>query len=228
LSLTGRKRGIKMKDLIIIGAGGFAREVAWLVEDINQEKHRWNLIGYVDEDPAKQDLILNNVPVLGSFDRLKGAARKATAVCAVGNPRSKYKLIHKGDEVGLNYVNLIHPNVRISQYVKMGHGNIICAGNILTVNIKLGNHVILNLDCTVGHDAIIGDYSTILPSVNISGNSIIKEGCFIGTNSAVIEGVSVGEWSIIGAGAVLTKDIPARCTAVGVPAKAIKFHQGEE
>ena len=123
---------------------------------------------------------------------------------------------------------MIHPNVRISQYVKMGHGNIICAGNILTVNIKLGNHVILNLDCTVGHDAIIGDYSTILPSVNISGNSIIKEGCFIGTNSAVIEGVSVGEWSIIGAGAVLTKDIPARCTAVGVPAKAIKFHQGEE
>ena len=98
-------------------------------------------------------------------DKLKGAARKATAVCAVGNPRSKYKLILKGDEVGLNYVNLIHPNVRISQYVKMGHGNIICAGNILTVNIKLGNHVILNLDCTVGHDAIIGDYSTILPSV---------------------------------------------------------------
>lgn len=214
-----------MKDLIIIGAGGFAREVGWLVEDINQEKPCWNLIGYVDEDPDKQNLILNNVPVLGSFNRLKGAARKAAAVCAVGNPLSKYKLILKGNEVGLKYVNLIYPNVRISRYVEMGMGNIICAGNILTVNITLGNHVILNLDCTVGHDAIIGNYCTILPSVNLSGNSTLKEGCLMGTNSAVIEGVSVGEWSIIGAGAVLTKDIPPHCTAVGVPAKAIKFHQ---
>ncbi len=163
-----------MKDLIIIGAGGFAREVAWLVEDINQEKPIWNLIGYVDEDPDKENLILNDVPVLGSFNKLKGAARKAAAVCAVGNPLAKCKLIQKGNEVGLEYVNLIHPNVIISRHVKMGRGNIICAGNILTVNITIGNHVILNLDCTIGHDAIIGNYCTILPSVNISGNTLIE------------------------------------------------------
>lgn len=214
-----------MKDLVIIGAGGFAREVAWLVEDLNVEKRCWNLIGYVDEDPEKQDLVLNNVPVLGSFANLGGAARKAAAVCAIGTPQFKHKMVLKGNEVGFEYVNLIHPNVRISRYVEMGVGNIICAGNILTVNINLGNHVILNLDCTVGHDAIIGNYCTILPSVNLSGNSTLKEGCLMGTNSAVIEGVNVGEWSIIGAGAVLTKDIPPHCTAVGVPAKAIKFRQ---
>ncbi len=211
--------------MIIIGAGGFAREVAWLVEDINREKACWNLVGFIDEDPDKHGLILNELPVLGSFNELKGSARKAAAICAVANPLSKYKLVSLGKEAGLEYVNLIHPDVRISQYIKMGRGNIICAGSILTVNICLGDHIILNLDCTVGHDTVIGSYCTILPSVNLSGGLALGEGCLIGTNSAIIEGVSVGEWSIIGAGAVLTKDIPAHCTAVGAPAKPIKFHQ---
>lgn len=213
-----------IKDLIIIGAGGFAREVAWLVEDINREKTCWNLIGFVDEDPDKHGLLLNDLPVLGSFSKIKGAVRKAAAICAVGNPISRHKLILMGENVGFKYVNLIHPDVRISQYVEMGCGNIICAGNILTVNISLGDHIILNLDCTVGHDTIIGSYCTILPSVNLSGNSTLGDGCLIGTNSAVIEGVSVGEWSIVGAGSVIIKDLPDHCTAVGVPAKAIKFH----
>lgn len=214
-----------MKDLLIIGAGGFAREVGWLVEEINQEKPLWNLIGYVDEDPQKKGMPLNDLPVLGSFNSLSGASVKAAAICAVGDPRSKYSLALKGKEVGLKYINLIHPNVRMSKYVNMGIGNIVCAGNILTVNIGLGNHITINLDCTIGHDVSIGNYCTILPSVNLSGNSTLKDGCLLGTNSAVIEGISVGEWSIIGAGAVLNKDIPAHCTAVGVPAKVIKFHQ---
>ncbi len=213
-----------MKDLVIIGAGGFGREVAWLIEEINRDKPCWNPIGYVDEDPYKRDLDLNGIPVLGSFDELSGAVMKAAAICAVGNPFSKYNLVRRGSELGFEYVNLVHPNVRMSRYVKMGAGNIICAGNILTVNITIGNHVILNLDCTVGHDAIIKDHCTVLPSVNLSGNTMLSEGCLMGTNSAAIEGISVGEWSIVGAGAMLTKDVPAHCTAVGVPAKVIKYH----
>lgn len=214
-----------MKDLVILGAGGFAREVAWLVEEINNDKPSWNLIGFIDEDLTKRDHVINNVPVLGDFGRLGGASGKVAAICAVGNPRSKRELVLKGNEAGLEYVNLVHPDVRMSRYVRMGVGNVICAGNIVTVNIDLGNHVILNLDCTVGHDVVIGDYCTVLPSVNLSGGSFLGEGCLIGTNAAVIEGVTIGEWSIIGAGAVLTKDIPSYCTAVGVPATAIKFHQ---
>jgi sugar O-acyltransferase (sialic acid O-acetyltransferase NeuD family) len=105
--------------------------------------------------------------------------------------------------------------------VELGCGNIICAGTIITVNIKIGNHVIINLDCTVGHDTVINDYVTCAPSVNISGQVEIEEGCDIGTNAAIIQGKKIGKWSIIGAGAVVSRDIPPGCTAVGVPAKPL-------
>jgi acetyltransferase-like isoleucine patch superfamily enzyme len=85
--------------------------------------------------------------------------------------------------------------------------------------------VIVNLDCTIGHDAIIGDYSTILPSVNISGFVKIEESVSVGTGSAIIQGVNIGKNTVIGAGSVVTKDLPPNCTAVGVPTKPIKFNK---
>ncbi len=107
----------------------------------------------------------------------------------------------------------------------MGEGTIITAGNILTVDIKIGKHVMVNLDCTIGHDTVIEDFCSIMPSANISGNVKLEEGAYIGTGTQIINKIVIGKYSIIGAGAVVIRDIPARCTAVGVPAKPIKFHE---
>ena len=215
-----------MQKLVIIGAGGFAREVAWLVDDINADKNTWELLGFIDEDDAKYGVFYNNYPVLGDFDFLhkKDLKEPVYCVCAVGNPKNKRILVKKAEEWGYRFANLIHPSVKISKHVKIGVGNIICVGNVITVNVFIHNHVIINLNCTVGHDVIIDNYSTILPAVNISGNVRFGMGCNIGTNASIIQGVTVGEWSIIGAGATVTSDIPPNCTAVGVPAKPIKFH----
>ncbi|MFY9446108.1 MAG: acetyltransferase [Dethiobacteria bacterium] len=213
--------------LVIIGAGGFAREVAWLIEDINKDKKQLDLIGFIDENEANHGKVLNGYPVLGGFDYLANTRinEQLYAVCAVGNPVSKKKLVQKATEYGLKFTNLIHPSINISKSVELGTGNIICAGNILTVNISIGSHVIVNLNCTVGHDVICHDYTTILPGASVSGNVVINNGCDIGTNASIIQGITIGEWSIIGAGAVVVRDIPPHCTAVGVPAKPIKFHK---
>jgi sugar O-acyltransferase (sialic acid O-acetyltransferase NeuD family) len=136
----------------------------------------------------------------------------------------KKKVMEKIKDSKNNYPILIHPNVICSNKVKIGEGSIICAGNIITVNIEIGKHVIINLDCTIGHDAILGDYTTVLPSVNISGFVKTEECVSIGTGSAITQGVIIGKNSVIGAGAVVVKDLPANCTAVGIPAKPIKFH----
>lgn len=217
---------ILLKKLAIIGAGGFAREVAWLVQDINNVKKEWDLVGFIDENPDNHGKVLNGVPVLGDFDFFynHNFNEPIYAVCAVGNPRSKVRLIKKAGEWGFRFANLIHPSVKMSQYVEMGVGNIICAGNIITANVSIGNHIGINPGCGIGHDVVISDYSTILWNVNFSGNVRVGTGCEIGTKTVVIQGITIGEWSTIGAGAVVVRDIPPYCTAVGVPAKPIKFH----
>lgn len=212
-----------MKDIVIVGAGGFGREVAWLIEDINKEEETWNLLGYIDDNTANHGAVLNNVKVLGGFDWLQNNKnRNIYFVCAVGNPTTKELLVQRCMELGGKPATLIHPSVIKSQYNTIGEGTIICAGTIITVNVDIGNHVIVNLDCTIGHDAVIKDYCTILPSVNVSGNTVIDRLSEIGTGTQIIQGVKIGEQTTVGAGAAVVRDLPGKCTAVGIPAKVIK------
>lgn len=211
-----------MKDIVIIGAGGFGREVVWLIEDINKVNKEWNLLGFVDDNESIQGKDVNGYKVVGNIEWLK--TQEIYVVNAIGDPIIKKKVQGKLDGSKNYYPVLMHPSVISSDKVKIGEGSIICAGNIITVDIEIGKHVIINLDCTIGHDAKIDDYSTILPSVNVSGNVHIEQCVSVGTGSAVIQGVKIGENTIVGAGAVVVKDLPANCTAVGSPAKPIKYH----
>jgi len=211
-----------MKDIVIIGAGGFGREVAWLIEDINKANQEWNIIGFVDDNDSIQGKEINGYKVVGNVDWL--AQQELYVVNAIGDPITKMKVMKKLEKSKNIYPVLIHPSVICSDRIEIGEGTIICAGNILTVNIKIGKHVIINLDCMIGHDVILGDYTTVLSSANVSGAVNIGKCVSIGTGSAIIQGLNIGDNTIIGAGAVVVTDLPPNCTAVGVPAKPIKFH----
>jgi sugar O-acyltransferase (sialic acid O-acetyltransferase NeuD family) len=122
----------------------------------------------------------------------------------------------------LEFPTLLHPLAWIGNRISIAMGTVVCAGSMLTTDLRLGAHTIVNLDCTIGHDCEIADFVTFAPSVNVSGAVTILEGCDIGTGACLIQGIRVGEWSVLGAGAVATQDVPANVTAVGVPAKVIK------
>ena len=215
-----------MKDLIVLGASGFAKEVAWLVERINSCSKQWNLLGFIDEDKSTAGRVIGGYRVLGTSEVAKEYP-KAQYICAIGSSQIRQKAISKILTYlpEAQFATLIDPSVMISKRVKVGGGSIICAGTIITVDIDIGDHVIVNLDCTIGHDAIIKDYVTIYPSVNISGNTLIENGVELGTGTQIIQGKKIGEGTIVGAGAVVVKDLPAHCTAVGAPAKPIKFFE---
>lgn len=209
-----------MKDLIIIGASGFGREVAWLAERINAVEPTWNFLGFLDDNPGMAGKIVDDYPVLGGCDKAVDYPN-AYFVCAIGSSKIRKDVIGKLGAV--HYATLIDPSVLISDRVAVGEGTIICAENIITVDITIGNHVIINLDCTIGHDAVLYDFVTLYLSVNVSGITKIGECSEVGTGAQIIQMKKIGSNSIVGAGAVVVKDIPDKCTAVGSPAKPIKF-----
>lgn len=213
-----------MKPLYIIGAGGFGREVAWLVERINQVEPTWEIVGFIDDNPVAQGTVVGGYPVVGGVDYLGTLDTTVWVVCAIGSAKVRKAVIDKASSYqNISFATVIDPSVIMSNRVEIGEGSIICAGNIVTVDITLGNHCIVNLDCTIGHDAVLGNYVTVYPSVNISGMTTIGECAELGTGMQIIQGKKIGESAILGAGAVVVKDIPPRCVAVGSPAKPIKF-----
>jgi sugar O-acyltransferase (sialic acid O-acetyltransferase NeuD family) len=215
-------------DIVILGAGGFARETYWVFLEDNAEKKKWNVLGFVDDNPNLHGTEQCNIPVLGGFDWLEqNSAKNFEVICGVGNPRSRKAIASYATDLGLNFCILVHPNARISRWVELGAGAIITAGTILTTQIKIGPHTIVNLDTTIGHDTLIGAYCNINPGCHISGCVKIGDGVYFGTGAVIVHGKSVGDWSVIGAGAAVGIDIPSHVTAVGVPCRVVKNHQLE-
>jgi sugar O-acyltransferase (sialic acid O-acetyltransferase NeuD family) len=222
-----------MVEIVILGAGGLAREVLDVINERNQHQPypdaKMEVLGFIDENPVSHGKILNGHPVLGDFSWFsKADTSTIKAICGIGNNEARKEVTKKAEKLGIEFVNVIHPNVQMGHDVKLGKGVVICAGVILTCNIKIGNHVYINLDCTVGHDSILEDYVNLAPSVNVSGNCKLLEGAHIFTNAAIIPPVTVGKWVTVGAGAVVLKDVPDYSVAVGVPAKVIKSRKLEK
>ncbi len=212
------------KKIAIYGAGGFAREVLQAIKDIN--KHHgadiWDPLGYlVDKEYITSDLI-NGLPILGSSDWLHENS-DVFIIVALGSPALRRRVSEDIKAISNNsFAKIIHPRAWIGDDVEIEEGSVICAGALITTNIHIGEHVHVNIGSTIGHDAHLDAYVTLNPSVNISGNVRVGTGCEIGTGSVVIPHANIAEWSIIGAGSVVTKVLPPNITAVGSPAKIIK------
>ena len=220
-----------MKNIVIVGAGGFGREVQWLIERINEKQNiecgepLWNIIGYID-DGVEAGTEVNGHMVLGSCDYLLKQNAPLAVACAIGASKTRKKVIDKiRDNQHLSFPNLIDPSVQMSDRIEFGVGNLVCAGNILTVNIKIENFCIINLDCTVGHDDVLSSFVTVYPSVNISGCVNVGECAELGTGTQIIQGKCIGTGTIVGVGSGVVRDLAAACTAVGAIGKIIIIHE---
>lgn len=215
------------KDIVIIGTGGFAKEVLWLIEENNKLSNEWNIIGFIDKSYGFESNSIHGYNIIGNDEWLLKYKKPINVVCGIGNSSIRKQIVKRLESNNnIIFPNIISKDVLISNSVTRGRGCIICAGSILTVDIHLGDFVTINLDCTVGHDAVLKDYVTLYPSVNISGNVVVKAKTEIGTGTQIIQGLTIGEETIIGAGAVVIRDVPDYCTAVGNPAKVIKQKEG--
>jgi sugar O-acyltransferase (sialic acid O-acetyltransferase NeuD family) len=197
-----------MKQIAIYGAGGFAREVAWLAESC-EDDHR--VVCFVDDNPALFGKLLNNIPVM-RLEEAAGRFAGAGIVSGIGSPKAREMVMQKAVAAGFAPMSLIHHRVEMSRWIEMGEGSVICAGCILTTNIRIGKQVQINLDCAVGHDVVLGDYTTLAQGVHVSGWVHFGKRVYVGTGAVLINGTEdnplvIGDDVVIGSGACVTKSI---------------------
>lgn len=210
-----------MKDIIIVGAGALGQELAWLIEEINDNKPEWNIKGFLDDFAFDNKKKILDYPVLGKYDDYN-LFSNCYFILGFGDARLREKTIKKINNEEIKWATLISPTVRVHKSNKIGKGVVIGRYTDLTVNCTIHDFVMLNIHVVLGHEVSVGEFSIISPNVTVNGGGRIGKVCQIGAN-AFIKDIEVGDYSIVGASSCVVKNVDPESIVGGVPAKVIKI-----
>jgi sugar O-acyltransferase (sialic acid O-acetyltransferase NeuD family) len=212
-----------LKDIVIVGAGGLGREVLAVIATCNAARKEWNVLGFLDSDRNLVGSKFGGVPVFGDDDWIhSNSVDSVWFVCAIGNPKIRSQIVERFSVRDCKFASIVHPDVRIPHSVRIGAGTVVMAGTQFTTDVNIGSHVVVYLNCAITHDVEIGSFCTIASACNLSGGAVLETGVQLGVGTNILPRRRIGAWSIIGAGGVVTDDIPACSIAVGVPCRVIK------
>jgi len=209
-----------MKRLLIVGGGGFGREMLGWLCDVPRGQREWEIGGFLDARPSALEGFSCDVRVLGDpltfslgYDDL--------LICAIGDPSQKLRICHELKKRGASFLTFVHPTAVIGPSCRIGQGCILCPGCVITANVTLRDFVILNTQATVGHDAVIGEGCILNSHCDVTGFSRLGTGVLMGSHSVVLPNVVVGDYATIGAGSVALRNVRPRTTVLGIPAKEV-------
>lgn len=217
------------RPLILVGSGGFGRETAEVVRALNAADEArgarppWNLLGYVDDDPGRWGATVSGVPVLGAVDEVAAREDVAVVVCTgrPGNYRSKRAIVDRLKLEPARFATLVHPAAVVAGSCVLAEGTVVMAGVVATADVRVGAHVGLMPHVVLTHDDVLGDFVTVGAGARLAGAVEVAEGAYLGSGCLVREHRRVGAWAMVGMGAVVTRDVPAGETWVGVPARRL-------
>ena len=216
-----------MQPLVILGSGGYAQEVLWVVDELNAIHSSWDFLGFLDPAvPTKKGRTHYDRPILGGWEALEQLPHPLRFACGIGSPNERRKECAEAERRGLRPATLVYPNVVRARHVEIGEGTVIGPGAILAPYARIGRHCAINTHATVGHDSQLGDFCVLCPGAQILGCVVLGEGAFIGTNATVFQGRCVGAGATLGANSFLVTNLGAGRSAIGVPASPFSDSKG--
>lgn len=213
-----------MKDIALFGAGGFGREVACLINMINEVTPTWNLIGFFDDGkPIGEDVTYGKV--LGGINELNQWKTELALAIPVATPATLSLIVNKITNPLITFPNLVAPDVVFfdKNNMKMGKGNIIGTKCAFSTNVTLGDFNLFNCAVLVGHDTSLGNCNVIMSSVNISGGIEIGDENFFGVQSVLLQYIKVGNHTRVGANSVVIRNTKDGNLYMGNPATRVKM-----
>jgi sugar O-acyltransferase (sialic acid O-acetyltransferase NeuD family) len=210
-----------MNDLLIIGAGGFGREVLQWIKDINKLKPTWNILGFIDDNLNALDNLECDYKVIGTINDWKPKENERF-VMAVANPKAKQEIVKNMKLKGAVFTSIVHPSASISAFAQIGEGMIMYPNSLITVNTKVGDFVTL-LSSSIGHDVEIDDYCTISSFCDITGGVKLGKRVFLGSHSTIIPKRKIGDDVYIAAGSVVMTNLKTGMRVYGNPAQKMDF-----
>jgi sugar O-acyltransferase (sialic acid O-acetyltransferase NeuD family) len=211
-------------DLVIVGAGGFGRETAQVVHDLNQCGAAWRLLGYLDDNPARHGTAIDGTTILGGRGEIRHLPDVAVVVCT-GHPGDYVSRMRIVNDLGLppeRYATIVHPTVAMSASSSIGHGCVVLAHVTLTAAVRVGAHVAIMPQVTLTHDNVIEDFATLASGARLGGGVRVQRAAYLGAGALIRENRTIGAFSLVGMGAVVTRDVPARQVWAGVPARYLR------
>ena len=211
--------------LVVVGAGGFARETAEVVAAINTVTERWDLLGFADDDASLRGTRVKGLPVLGASAEVVAAHPQARVVLCTASPRDYSSKRRLEVLLGLEperYATLLHPRSTLAPSVEVGVGTVVLAGAVATGDALVGRHVGVMPGAVITHDDRIGAFASLAAGALLAGGAVLEEECYIGAGAVIGAGVVVGRGSLVGAGAVVRHDVPPRQVWVGNPARWLR------
>lgn len=221
--MTGR-----MRPLVIVGAGGFGREVVDIVDAINVVTPTFELLGFLDDGDVRRDLLDRiGVPLLGDTDSFEHL--DAAYVLGIGAGDARRRIDSLAGRWDRRAAVLRHPSATVGRDVDLGDGAIIAAGARLTTHIRLGRHAHINMNCTIGHDTVVEDFATLFGGAVVGGGCVIGAGATVGSGAVLLPGVRVGEDAMVGAGAIVVRDVAPGAIVVAPAARpSLRASQPED
>lgn len=214
-----------IKPILIIGAGGFGREVYWLIREINENRREWNVLGFLDDDKSALDGFENYPEILGTLEDYseinKRHNRSLWLINAIGDPEIKKRTVSAVSTDHPKWATLIHPTASVGTNSTLCEGCILARNSMVTCDARLGCHVHVNIYASCDHDTVLGNYCTLSPHVDIQGAARVGEGVFFGGHAVVLPKAKVGDWARVGAASLVLRNVKPGITVFGVPAKPI-------